>query len=107
MSMSAKEGVFNTIKEIVCNKCPKRDCKNHMARCMSMYASQAEAIYTAHVKPLEDALTKAKEDKSVLVDALEGAESWLEGWESAEPYLFAIRAALARVRSPNDRTTMD
>jgi hypothetical protein len=30
--------------------------------------------------------------------ALEGAEEWLEGWASAEPYLSVITAALAKIR---------
>ncbi len=33
-----------------------------------------------------------------LVEALEGAEEWLSGWASAEPYLSSIRAALARAK---------
>lgn len=34
-----------------------------------------------------------------LVKALEGADEWLSGWASAEPYLTQIRAALSRFRS--------
>lgn len=31
-----------------------------------------------------------------LLDALKQAERWLEGWESAEPYLSTIRSAIAK-----------
>lgn len=62
----------------------------------------AHEIYTAHVKPLEDALAKAAADKAVLVEALEQAEKVLDFadhlFRGVTPILEQTRAALARVK---------
>lgn len=39
---------------------------------------------------------RLREVNADLLKALEGAEEWLEGWASAEPYLSVIRAAKAK-----------
>jgi hypothetical protein len=49
---------------------------------------------------IEQALIAQPADSAMEVlrqarDALRGAETWLEGWASAEPYLSEIRRALA------------
>lgn len=50
----------------------------------------------------DDGLHGTDADKALIVaapemlDALKGAEEWLSGWASAEPYLSLIRAAIAK-----------
>jgi hypothetical protein len=57
----------------------------------------------AVVPDAEDAelIVRAVNAHDTLVKALEGAEQWLSGWASAEPYLSEIRAALLRARASN------
>ena len=63
--------------------------------------------FVVEIKRLEAALAD-KTDKVAeleannadLLEALEKAEEWLEGWASAEPYLSIIRAAIAKARKP-------
>lgn len=47
------------------------------------------------VERLRFRVTKLKVNNAALLDALRRAESWLDGWASADPYLTDIRAAIA------------
>lgn len=100
----------DTIKAIAFTICgtplhgePCEDCPHDDGNCTHILT--AKCVYTAHVKPLEDALAKAEADKVALVQALEDMVEIAEmtiGWsftpECADGPLVKARAALARVK---------
>lgn len=44
-------------------------------------------------------IVRAVNSHATMLDALKGAEEWLSGWASAEPYLTKIRAAIAEAEA--------
>lgn len=73
----------DTIKAIAFTICgtplhgePCEDCPHDDGNCTHILT--AKCVYTAHVKPLEDALAKAEADKTALVEALGGCKNLLE-----------------------------
>lgn len=55
-----------------------------------------------HIALTCPACRKAASDNKEMLTALKGAETWLSGWASAEPYLSAIRDSIAKAESQGD-----
>lgn len=106
-----KEIAFTICGEMLCGE-PCGGCAKDNGKCT--YILTAKCIYTAHVKPLENALARAEDDKAVLIDAL---EKMLKAYEMILPGVAKIAvqdykllndapcaatSALARVKDKNN-----